>query len=303
MKAKKTILGAAFFSLFVLSACQNGIPDIKKTDYFKEYTFEARATSEQIKAIQDGIKDGVNTLSWVSVKSEAYTKSKLSESFDTIDAKARILEDASNRSLLIMESTGSTNKQSKSGGITMKQSTSNEEIRFDGGKGTVYTISRDTVNGSLEEKTVTSSVPSGKNSKTYKDDAISQLLGTSDNIDYAACYANKDGSFTCVGSSSVTKTVTAVEWGASTKELIKESKTQSVLFVDKDYRVTSYYHYSEQSSNRDGNTGEWYDSVQITSYDYYSLVCHYGTRASASVSELTMRANSYSSKQSQSRKS
>ena len=302
MKAKKTILGAAFFSLFVLSACQNGIPDIKKTDYFKEYTFETKATSEQVTAIRDGIKNGKYTLSWVSGKGESYSKSNLSESYQTVDAKVRILEDASNQSLLIKNTTGTVQKQSKSGGITLKESNSTEQIDFDGGKGTVYSIIRETVNGSLDERTETSSIPSGKNSGTYKEDSISELfsnIGVSiSSSDY--CYVNKDGSFVYVGSSSVTKTVTAVEWGTSTKEYVKESKAQSILFVDPEYRLTSFYTYTEEASNRDDRTGEWYDSVRLTSYSYYSLEYHYGTRASASISDLTNRATAI---QSQSRKS
>ncbi len=299
MNTKKLFLGTSILSLLVLGSCEKGIPNIDKTDYFKEYSFDTKATKEQTDAIVNGKNSGAYFLSSVSRKTEAYEKSNLIERYQTGDSKTKILEDKKNLDHLIKERTTSSDSQTKSNGTTVKQSEKSVQTEWDAGGGKIYYITRRTTNGSEEETSGNSSSSSGSlaSNRDRKMDAITQLLitGMSD-FNAANCYVNKDGSFICVASSQVSRSVTAVEWGTSTKEYIKETRSQAVSFFDKDYRLTKYYSYQEATTNRDVSTGEWYDSVKLVAFTYYSYEYHYGNRESASISELTKKANSINNK-------
>ena len=295
MKMKKLFLGVSFFSLLVLGACEKGIPNIDKTDYFKEYSFDTKATKEQTDAIVNGINSGVYLLSSVSIKTEAYEKSNLIERYETGDSKIKILEDKNNLDHLIKERTTSSDSLTKSNGTTVKQSEKSVSTEWDAGGGKIYYMSKRTTNGSEEETASYTPNSSGSiaSNKDRKMDAIKQLIitGMSD-FNASSCYANKDGSFTCVATSQVSRSVTAVEWGTSTKEYIRETRSQAVSFFDKDYRLTKYYSYQEATTNRDASTGEWYDSVKLVAFTYRLYEYHYGNRESASISELTKKADS-----------
>ena len=295
MKMKKLILGFSFISLLALGACEKGIPNIDKTDYFKEYSFDTKATKEQTDAIVNGINSGAYSFSSLSIKTEAYEKSNLIERYQTGDSKIKILEDKNNLDHLIKETTASSDSQTKSNGTTVKQSEKSVSTEWDAGGGKIYYMTRQTINGSEQESASYSSNSSGSiaSNRDRKMDAITQLIRTGmSSFNAASCYANKDGSFTCVASSQVTRNVNAVEWGTSTKEYIKETRSQAVSFFNKDYRLTKYYSYQEVTTNRDVSTGEWYDSVKLITFTYYSYEYHYGNRESASISELTKKANS-----------
>ena len=288
MKMRKLFIGVSFFSLLVLGACEKGIPNIDKTDYFKEYFFDTKATAEQYNGIKNGINSGANNLSWVSIRIETYDKNNRIERYETGNSTIKILEDSKNIDHLIKKTTSSEQSQMKSGGITEKQSLDNETTQWDAGNGNMVEISK----RNNEEEKVNSWNVSGGSNKDRKLNAITSLLADGTySVDASNCYANKDGTFTSVVNSQITRNVTAVEWGTSTKEYIVESKAQTVAFYDKDYRLTSYYSYSEATTNRDISTGEWYDSVKLASFRYTAREYHYGTRESASISDLTKKAN------------
>lgn len=299
MKMKKLFLGASFFSLLVLGACEKGIPNIDKTDYFKEYSFDTKATVEQTDAIVNGINSGAYLLSSMSIKAEDYEKNNLQETYETGNSTTKILEDSKNIDHLIRETTSSSESQNKSNGMTVKRSEKSVSTEWDAGGGNMWYLTKRTTNGSEEERVdySTNSTGSTKNNRDRKQDAITSMLRTGmSNFNAANCYANKDGSFTCVVSSQVSRSVTAVEWGTSTKEYIRETKSQAVSFFDKDYRLTKHYFYSEAATNKDPSTGEWYDSVKLITFTYYSYEYHYGNRESASIADLTKKANSINSR-------
>ena len=70
MKTRKTFLGAALLSLLLIGGC-DGIPNIDKTDYFKEYKLETKATEAEIQQIRNGLLGSSSELSSVTMRSEA----------------------------------------------------------------------------------------------------------------------------------------------------------------------------------------------------------------------------------------
>ena len=94
-----------------------------------------------------------------------------------------------------------------------------------------------------------------------------------------SAYKGKDG-FAFV-TSNYLKTVTAEEWGGSTKEKIRIEKRQFVCKVNSNSRITSYYSYSQTITNKDPKSGEWYKKEQEVSSTSLSAKITYGSRTSS----------------------
>ena len=291
MKTRKTFLGAALLSLLLLGGC-DGIPNIDKTDYFKEYKLETKATEAEIQQIRNGLLGSSSELSSVTMRSESYRRDALSESFDTSDITVKILEDSLKPDVLVTETNETTSKQSKTGGVTVKESTKTEKKEWETSNSDYkITFKKETTNGKTKEIASATYAGGPYEAKERKKNAIEGLMRT-DTFDYLSCYANKDGSYICVTVSRVIKDVQGVEWGEEVKEYVKETKTQVVSFIDKDFHLTKYYVYAEESTNKDATTGEWYDSVKLTSYDYSSIEYHYGKREYVDIDKLTKQTTS-----------
>ena len=151
MKTRKTFLDAALLSLLLLGGC-DGIPNIDKTDYFKEYKLETKATEAEIQQIRNGLLGSSSELSSVTMRNESYRRDALSESFDASDITVKILEDSFIPDVLVTEANETTSKQSKTGGVTVKESTKIEKKEWETSNSDYkITFKKETTNGKTKE--------------------------------------------------------------------------------------------------------------------------------------------------------
>lgn len=287
MSFKKVLITTALLIPCLLAGCE------KKGGYFKEYTFNTEATDEQKGKIADAIKDNVGKVSKIIGVSNTYSDNVLRQYSSKDEVTTEILEDSSNTKLLILNQTASSISSSEEEGIKVERNIKEVKKEWDTGVGCAIVTYETTTNKTTSNRsqTYTLSLDNEKN----KEQRITSLMGLENIKNYITAinsmiYINRDGSYTFIRNNEVSKTVSYIDVGKSTKEYIKESKTQEVYTISKDYKFTSYYKYTEESSNRDPSTNEWYKSVKVTSYSYKSLKFEYGKRSIASVDELTNKA-------------
>lgn len=106
----------------------------------------------------------------------------------------------------------------------------------------------------------------------------------------ADAYELKDGSHEFVVS-TITESHTGVEWGVGVKELITITRTQNVLTISKEGKITKAELFTESQRNRDSVTQAWYSSVKTVSKTTTSLEVKYDTKESGA-----SRANELKSK-------
>ena len=286
MKALRTFsLVFSLISASLLTGCKS---EGKKTDYFKEYSFDTVATSQQISKIQKGIADSLSNVSQIIKKTETYEKSALFENNQSSKTEYRLLEDKTNKDLFVLETVNSSESSSKGNGVSVKQSTKTETKEWDLGTG--YRVISTKVSSKNNSEEDSAAYLMEVDSKAYKNTRIQNLVNAPISSS-GTFYVKSDGSYICLVS-RINKTINTIQYGGSTKDQISSSKSQIAYMISKDYRLTSYYQYEEVSSNRDQKTSEWYDSERLVSYGYYSTEYSYGTRKTASVSELMKAATS-----------
>lgn len=278
----KKIIGFIVVSFALLStACGKEVKN-----HFKEYTFYGTATQTQISDIQAGLNQNAIQLSSIKTTNESYSKSGSSEGSQKSESTLKIYNDPQNPSLLMTELTSSVDYNASGNGITMSEKTKTNTKVWDSGNGYIFTFSEITRNNNKDESISCSEIDPS-NSEEYKNNRIKNYvsLPSANTI-----YLNKDGSFTVI-SSSIEKSVSAVQWGNGTKEYITSRKIQEVYSISKDYRLTSYYYYSESKANRDPTTGEWFKKETILSNSYQRKDYKYGSRDSKSISSFTNLLN------------
>lgn len=248
------------------------------TDHFKEYTFVGTANTEQTAKIYEGLQNALQNVSSMSGRTEEYSKSGSTRTAVKNEVTIKLYEDSTKPDQVMLIRTTSGSNESTSNGIILNTKSKGEYRVWDGGVGYSFALSKTTNNG-ISNENVTFSEISGT-SKAYKNSVISSYFSVPNANTY---YINSDGSYTVINS-SINKEVTGIQWGDGTKEYIVASKSQTVYSISKDYRLTSYYSYSERSSNRDQETGEWFSSAQIYYRAYTSGEYKYGKRDSSSIS-------------------
>ena len=124
MNCKKVFISTALLSFLLLSGCQS--QQGKKTNYFKEYTFIAEATAKQIEEIESGLAKSVFDISGGTEKTETYSKSVLNEVSQTVEGKAKVLEDKSRPNAFVIETEGTINLSRTGNGIKIKESIKSE---------------------------------------------------------------------------------------------------------------------------------------------------------------------------------
>ena len=92
--------------------------------------------------------------------------------------------------------------------------------------------------------------------------------------------AYKDGKNFVFANSTINESITAVEWGSSTKEYRTLSRTQTICNINSSYRITSGYILSEQYANRDPETGEWFKKNTLLYLTKQTFSVSYGTMES-----------------------
>ena len=286
MSLKKVFITATLLTSCLLAGCE------KKNNYFKDYSFTAEASSEQYEKINKGIDSSANAVSKVTRTFKAYRKYNLTSYSGTEETATEILEDSNNKNLLIFESSISVDTSMKEKGLELKEKSKQVRQEWDTGVGYAIIATETTSNKVTSNNTQAYELSSTISSADSKKNRIRTLMKLTDNDRkviniYNDVYLNKDGSFTYIKENEVTKKVTPVDLGKSSKEYVKQTRKQTVYTINKDYHFTSYYEYSEESTNRDPDTNEWYDSVKVVSYNYTSLQFEYGTRGKADVKELT----------------
>ena len=290
MKFKRLLITASLLASCFVTGCQK-----KDNGYFKQYSFTAKANSEQIDKIDKCIDSCANSVSRVTRKHVAYTCSNLGSVDQSSDTVADIMNDSTNKNLLLLKTSNTSNVLTKEDGLEFKENRTEISQEWDTGVGYSIISTDTTVNKVTENRTQAYEMSASTKSEENKKNRILSLMelknfnGASSVIN-TSIYQNKDGAFTYVKDNEVTRKSTLVDLGKSTKEYITETKKQVIYNINKDYRFTNYYTYTEESTNRDPDTGEWYDSVKVVRYSYTSLSFDYGTRANASVKELTNKA-------------
>ena len=92
-------------------------------------------------------------------------------------------------------------------------------------------------------------------------DMLSQLIANMNNMDV---YEEK-GSFVFIASAK-NENYSGIAWGNETKEKHTLSQTQKIIVVNKDYEIEKMLSFSEQYTNQDPVTNEWYRKDKKISY-------------------------------------
>ncbi len=106
----------------------------------------------------------------------------------------------------------------------------------------------------------------------------------------ADAYELKDGSHEFVVS-TIAEAHAGVEWGVGVKELITITRTQKVLTISKEGKITKAESFEESQRNRDSVTQAWYSSVKTVSKATGSVEVKYDAKESGA-----SRANELKSK-------
>lgn len=278
---KKSFIKLVIIPFLFLSSCNSSAG--KKTNHFKEYTFTATATTKQLQEIKDGLSKSILSVSSIKSKQENYQKSNLSETNVTTEVVQKIFKDTSsllNQNNFILEANWASKTKTSSQGINLEEETSTKTIEWDGGSGYLMVVNETTKKQKTEKTTSIRQITGS--TKEYKEERLKNLVALPSNL---TCYVNTDGSYTFIAS-NVSRNVTAIDWGKSTKEYITSSKDQIVYKVSKDYRLTSYYRYQENKTNRDQETGEWYGSEKLIRYSYSESKYEYSNKFEKKIDDL-----------------
>lgn len=98
-------------------------------------------------------------------------------------------------------------------------------------------------------------------------------------LDYSA-FLLKGGTYAFIYS-SVQEQTQYVGYESGTKEYHEEEKHQTIIKVDKNYKVTSYTNFDDVTTNRDPATGEWYKKAKSVSHTENTRTYSYGKRAAS----------------------
>ena len=280
---KKSFLGVAFVMALLLVGCNKEGNAAKANNYFKEYTFNESVTAKQVSEVQEKLLENVLNIASITIKGETYRKDNLVETTINTKATQKILEDSSKKDLLILEGSGETETKRVADGITFEEKVKEKATEWDAGNGYRFTVEEATKNGKTEKEHNAYALAEDADHKAYKENRIKGLMNmASFNYD---CYLDAKGNYVFIYS-DVEREVSGVQWGTSVKEYVEAARTQSVYTVDKNYQLTSYYVYHESVTNRDQQTGEWYDKEQIVSYTYAEASFDYGNREAAKIATL-----------------
>lgn len=276
---KKIIVPVMFVLSLILCSCSN---DIKPgASHFKEYTFSNVADSDTQSKIKQGLTNNATMFSKIKFYHETYSNYGSAKYKYTYDMYGNVYDDPNNMDLYIVTAGGTMIEQSSSNGANIYVKEVVKMYEWDGGDGYSYQIYERNSNG--DKSTEKSKNKITMTSKQYKDynislNGITQLDGV--------IYKNKDKTYTCVEESDISKKVVAVQWGSGTKEQVTIYKRQTIYSIDKEYRIKSGYSYSEHVSNRDPDTGEWFDEEKIIESSYFKYTFEYGRREKKSVETL-----------------
>lgn len=101
----------------------------------------------------------------------------------------------------------------------------------------------------------------GKNAYLKVLDMLQQTISNMNNMDVY----EQNGSYIFI-SSAKNENYSGVAWGNETKEKHTLSQTQKIIVVNKDYEIEKMLSYSEQYTNQDPVTNEWYRKDKKISY-------------------------------------
>ena len=107
--------------------------------------------------------------------------------------------------------------------------------------------------------------------------ALNDALAVAVPLNSQKLTAYKDGKNYALAYSTIRETYTPVAWGDSYKESISKTRSQMVVKLDSNYRITSCYQFSDNAANQDPNTNEWYKKVQTLSTGYIKYTIKYGS--------------------------
>ena len=274
---KLLIIGAA--TLLVLTGCNKS----SGGSFDEKLSYEEEMSEVEKLTLIGNIKKEFSNLTKLEINSSLEENADHYESH--IAAKGSITLYSDN----YICSEGTTTNEETNDGLTVKKT---------------IKITSETADHSSGKALVSYRVMDGEvtyNVQKYTDEtknATLELLYTSNYSGYLntltnhAAYKGKSG-YAFI-STNYNKQVTAVEWGDGTKERVTIAKNQFVCKVDKNYRITSYYTYEEEITNRDPNSGEWYKKETTVFQSNQSIKFAYGNRASAGnkKTELTSKFDS-----------
>lgn len=288
MKKSLAILSTlAFLLLCGCSSDKNSqSKSVEEKGYFKEYTFSDELSKETIASIQQELARSALSVSSVTLTTETYQNSGFKTSKSSSEVKTTLYDDPSKLDNYIAVSDSTASSDNTSDGITVKRNVTAKSTSWDASNGYILTMTSSTSNGASSSNN--SAYLFSTTSSAYKTSRIKAYTALPTGLTF---YDNPDGNYTYL-KSSISKSVTAVEWGSQTKEYVVFSRTQQVYNISKKtMRLTDYYSYTENQTNRDPSTGEWYDKVQISSYSYTTGKLEYGSRSQKSIAELNSAAS------------
>ena len=284
MKNKKMLL--SLFLLFGLTACGKGLSPIG--DHFKNYTFNERANNST--EITSGINDGFELLSSVQIHSEEYSGLQNNEAKSVSNRNVKFFDDSSKPTYFIESVVEDTSTVTNAGGVKYNETKNITTETWQASSNKVNSVVKTIQNGKTSEaynSTTISDSTSGYKSRKLLSYKPTINVGSETS---GGWFKKADGSYIGIFS-SISETVSAVDWGKNYKELKQTTRTQRVYKVDKNLRLTEYYLFHEQKSNRDNYSGKWYGSQKVLMSMYERFVYRYEKRDVASIDILNSNRN------------
>ena len=274
---KLLIIGAA--TLLALTGCNKG----SGGKFDEKLSYEEEMSEVETITLLGNIKKEFANLTKIEMSSEREENADHYELHVTGKGLTTLYAD----NYIYSEST-TTNEETEDG-VTVKKTVKSTTETADHAEGKAI------VNYSVEDDEASYNV------EKYTDetkDAVLESLYTSNYNTFLSILSNntayKGKSDFAFIASTYNKQVTAAQWGSDTKEKIVIQKNQFVCKVDKNYHITSFYDYTEQITNRDPNSGEWYKKEQTVLKANQSVKFSYGKKADAG-SKKTNLTNKFNS--------
>ena len=281
---KKLIIAIVAASMFSLVGC-NKSNEFKDPGYFKTLSFNSSPISDTAKSVLlKGIETNRASICAFETKTENWSKVETKEYKDIVKQTIKYSSDSKYEGSLITSKVIEETGKNVEGGVTFEINSKIEAKEWNAGEGLVYKTQKSTVNKKTVERYYAYSYES------TTDDVNDSFPSLND----YTFYKKSDGTYVGV-QSTVARKNASVDWGyAKYKDEVNTRRYQYIATVSKDYRLTSYTAYTDYSSNRDTETGSWYDKETFLFYKYFSEKYEYGKMASESIDTLNKNSASKS---------
>ena len=286
---KKLIIVSIALSLFSLTGCNS--KGLKDPGYFKDYTFNCDYLKGMDKtALEEEVMKNLASISSYDMIVEQHSKTNVKEEHLSGKVSVKIGEDTKSKDNFIMFSNMEVSQKKKENSVTFEQNIKQEIKEWDAGNGLTFVNEKLTTN--KEKKEIYYASPYEGTSADNKADRLDNLrenyflprLETDLMI-----FKKTDGSYIAIYSTIYSRNHPYSDNNVQ-KDRVKIERTQNVLEINKNHRLVSYHYYEDLKTNKDPDTGEWYDSLRLVSYNYGSVKYGYDKRQSDNIGSLNKAA-------------